>query len=74
MIPEIRLKRKRSARDGTPNWYEVMVAELVSWRHNTPGKSREKWHEDPRKTMENHGKMAFKAEILVDLACGNGYS
>ena len=40
----------------------------------TPGKSREKWHEIPEKPWKNHGKMALKAEIVVDLACGKGYS
>ena len=29
-MPEMRLNRKRSVKDGTPNWYEVMVAELGS--------------------------------------------
>lgn len=29
-MPEMRLNRKRSVKDGTPNWYDVMVAELGS--------------------------------------------
>lgn len=55
MIPEIRLKRKRSARDGTPNWYEVMVAELVSWRQHleNPGKNG-------MRSQKNHGKTMGK--------------
>ena len=49
-----------------------VLAPQHTWK--IPGKMA--W--DPRKTMgkpwENHGKTAFKAEIVVDLAFWNGYS
>lgn len=60
IMPEMRLNRKRSVKDGTPNWYEVMVAELGSCQDVFFSKKKL-----PSKQKKNLSQLACPPRIFV---------